>query len=82
MKNDNALKQDVIQRVKALPEDQLRDVLQFVESLQSSEQASRSIEEKIARIVNDEPRDIWEDVPADGAENHDHYIYGRPKQNA
>ncbi|MCS4034688.1 hypothetical protein GGQ02_003098 [Salinibacter ruber] len=81
MENDSALQQDVIQRVKTLPEDQLRDVLQFVEALQHSEQASRSIEEKIARIVNEEPRDIWEDVPADGAENHDHYIYGRPKQN-
>jgi len=81
MKNDGALRREVIQYVKTLPDDQVREVLRFVESLQSSDAPSRSIEERIATIVSEESEEVWEDVPSDGAQHHDHYIYGRPKKD-
>jgi hypothetical protein len=54
----------------------LQDVLHFVESLRPSEGSASSVEEKITAIVEERSKDIWRDVPTDGAERHDHYIYG------
>ena len=81
MENDRALKEEVIRHVKTLPDDRLREVLRFVESLHTSDLPSQSIEERIATIVSEESEEVWEDVPSDGAQHHDHYIYGRPKQD-
>lgn len=78
MNDDNALRQEVIQQVKTLSEDRLQDVLRYVESLHGAERSSSSVEEKIAALVEEEDKDIWTVVPVDGAEHHDHYIYGRP----
>jgi hypothetical protein len=83
MENDRALREELIRQVRILPEDRLQDVLHFVESLRSSEQSTASVEDKIAAIVEEEQSgDSWKDVPADGAERHDHYIYGRPKADS
>lgn len=68
--------------METLPEDQLRDVLRFIESLRQTSQSFRSIEEKIDAIVDEVPDDIWKNVPADRAEQYDHYIYGAPKQTS
>ena len=82
MKNTNGLRQEVIEEMETLPADQLQDVLRFIESLRQAPQSSRSIEEKIQAIVDEAPDDIWKNVPADGAEQHDHYIYGAPKKKS
>jgi signal transduction histidine kinase len=82
MKNTSGLRQEVIEEMETLPEEQLRDVLRFIESLRQAPQSSRSIEEKIQAIVDEAPDDIWKNVPADGAEQHDHYIYGAPKKKS
>lgn len=82
MKDESGLRQEVIQEMETLPEDQLREVLRFIESLRQAPQSSRSIEEKIQAIVDEAPDDIWKNVPADGAEQHDHYIYGAPKKKS
>ncbi len=34
------------------------------------------IDERAAAV----PSSIWERVPTDGAEQHDHYLYGSPKK--
>lgn len=82
MKDESGLRQEVIEEMETLPEDQLRDVLRFIESLRQTPHSSRSIEEKIEAIVDEVPDDVWKNVPADGAEQHDHYIYGAPKQTS
>jgi hypothetical protein len=82
MKNTGGLRQEVIEEMETLPEEQLRDVLRFIESLRQAPQSSRSIEEKIQAIVDEAPDDIWKNVPADGAEQHAHYIYGAPKKKS
>lgn len=41
---------------------------------------TRPIWERIAEIAADVPPEEWEKLPTDLAENHDHYLYGTPKQ--
>jgi predicted XRE-type DNA-binding protein len=42
---------------------------------------SRPIWEVIDAIVAGVPPEEWDKVPADLAENHDHYLYGTPKRS-
>lgn len=35
---------------------------------------------KYDEAVKDVPAEEWEKLPADGAINHDHYLYGAPKR--
>ena len=78
MNDKKTLKRELDERLRQLPEGQLRDVLNYVESLR--EDSSPSIEEKIAARVADIPDEALEDLPADASENLDHYLYGAPKK--
>jgi hypothetical protein len=80
--NASGLRQEVIREMETLPDDQVRNVLRFIKSLRQRSRSTRSIDEKIEAIVDEAPDDIWKNVPADGAEQHDHYIYGAPKQTS
>ncbi len=42
----------------------------------------KSLAEKIRAIWSDVPPELWDAMPTGGASEHDHYIYGLPKQNA
>jgi Arc/MetJ-type ribon-helix-helix transcriptional regulator len=42
--------------------------------------AARPIWEEIAEIAASVPEEEWAKLPVDGAEQHDHYIYGTPKR--
>lgn len=42
----------------------------------------RSIFDILAETFDDLPAEIVEQLPTDGAENHDHYLYGWPKKEA
>ena len=44
--------------------------------------AHKSIWEVAADIRNSVPAEEWAKLPVDGAEQHDHYIYGTPKRPA
>jgi hypothetical protein len=80
--NASGLRQEVIREMETLPDDQVRNVLRFIKSLRQRSRSTRSIDEKIEAIVDEAPDDIWKNVPADGAKQHDHYIYGAPKQTS
>jgi Arc/MetJ-type ribon-helix-helix transcriptional regulator len=36
--------------------------------------------QRLLNIMGDVPEDVFERMPTDGAEQHDHYIYGTPKR--
>jgi hypothetical protein len=36
---------------------------------------------KILDLVDSMPHEAFDDLPKDGASEHDHYIYGAPKRN-
>jgi len=42
----------------------------------------RHISQVIRENMRSVPADVLESLPADGAGEHDHYIYGLPKRNA
>ncbi len=42
--------------------------------------AHKPIWEEFAEIAASIPDEEWAKLPADGAEQHDHYIYGTPKR--
>jgi predicted ATPase with chaperone activity len=64
----------LIQKVRSLPEDSLKEVMDFIEQL---EKKKRKTGEK-----KKEKKDLLEDVigicegPPDLAERHDNYVYG------
>ena len=43
--------------------------------------SSRPLWEIAEEISAQVPLEEWEKLPADGAEQHDHYLYGSPKVN-
>ncbi len=52
-----------------------------VASGDASEQLDdKSIWEKIDEIMRDVPEEALRRLPADGAEQHDHYLYGSPRK--
>jgi hypothetical protein len=46
------------------------------------ENRKRPIWEVIAERVKDIPEEELDKIPHDGAENHDHYLYGAPKKRS
>ena len=47
----------------------------------NSQPQAQHIRDEIAAISADLPDEAWADVPADGADQHDHYLYGTPKRD-
>ena len=75
----------VSEKVRVLPPEQQREVLEFVEQLtrgRASAKGTRSIWEEVAEISAGVPDEAWHAVPADGSEQHDHYLYGAPKKES
>jgi hypothetical protein len=48
--------------------------------VQSPNKPQKTIWDKIEEITKDVPDEVWEELPADGAENHDFYLYGTPQK--
>jgi hypothetical protein len=82
-----SLENTIQEKVKALPPEKQERVLSMVEEMLSekeSAQASvgaRPLWEVAEEISSQVPIEEWEKLPADGAEQHDHYLYGSPKRN-
>lgn len=77
----------IFEKIRALPPEQQREVLEFVEQLAIQENPSqprreRPIWEVIAEISSQVPDEVWEKVPSDGSLNVDHYLYGAPKKSS
>ena len=63
--------------VKQLPLEKQEEVLEFVENIGKPR---RSLLDLVKEIEETIPEDVLERLPKDGAENHDHYLYGAPKK--
>lgn len=80
------LKQAILEKLQALPDEKQEEVLVLVDRMLKEGEPptrndSRPIWEIIEEIADEAPPGTWDDVPTDGSINHDHYLYGAPKQN-
>jgi hypothetical protein len=63
-------------------------VLSMVEEMLSEKEviqdrlAVRPLWEIVDEISAQVPLEEWQKLPADGAEQHDHYLYGSPKKDS
>ena len=79
------LAQNIFEAVKTMPPEKQRQVLEFVNNLQSNANANaqRNLENFWAQIearLDEIPPETWADAPTDGSINVDHYLYGAPKR--
>ncbi len=84
-------KEKLIQEIERSPEAFLEEFLDFVlfakkrrqNEFQSQEpETYKPIWEVAADLVRDIPQEVLDTMPTDGAENHDHYLYGAPKKGS
>jgi hypothetical protein len=75
------LSQVVAEKMQTFPIEKQQKVLEFVESIEATEEPKRqSLLDKLEAISKRVPDEVWEKLPTDGAENIDHYLYGAPKK--
>ena len=82
-----SLENTIQEKVKALPPEKQQRVLSMVEEMLSEKDvtnervAVRPLWEIAEEISAQVPLEEWAKLPADGAEQHDHYLYGSPKKD-
>ena len=80
------LEQTIFERIQALSDDKQKEVLVLVDKMLKEEQEPRPrknvrpIWEIITELSSEIPMEEWAKLPTDGAEQHDHYLYGSPKR--
>ncbi len=77
------LQETIQDQVRVLSDDELKQVLKFMRNLrkEKSEQQARPISAIFEDLSSEIPLEEWEELPSDGAENHDHYLYGASKKD-
>jgi hypothetical protein len=79
------LEQAILEKLQALPDNKQQEVLALVDEMLKEDQKQprenvRPIWEIITELSAQVPMEEWEKLPSDGAEQHDHYLYGSPKR--
>ncbi len=76
------LQHAIQEQIRVLSEDEMRLVLSFVNGLRKEKSFSRAkpISAIFEDLSSELPLESWRELPSDGAENHDHYLYGAPKK--
>ena len=87
------LEKAILEKLQALPDAKQQEVLALVDNMLKEEEKSenpeksaprenvRPIWEIIQELSAQVPMEEWEKLPSDGAEQHDHYLYGSPKRS-
>jgi hypothetical protein len=76
------LQQTIEEQMRVLSEDDMRQVLNFMNGLRKEKNSSQTkpISAIFENLSSELPLEEWSELPSDGAENHDHYLYGAPKK--
>ncbi len=74
------LQQAIKQQAQVLSEDEMRQVLNFMNSLRKKENKPQSLGELIDGCFKDVPPDVMDKLPEDASLNLNHYLYGAPKK--
>jgi hypothetical protein len=75
-------KEQLLQEIEQSPEPLLQEVLSFLLFIKSTRysQPQKPIWKVAQELMADAPPDIIDNLPTDGASQHDHYIYGIPRR--
>lgn len=57
-------------------------VILHIEEEDQSREPTHSVVETADRVRRSAPAEIWDNLPADGAKNVKHYLYGHPKEDS
>ena len=68
----------IFERVKVLPLEKQKEILHQIETIEK--ETPLTIWQKIRARSENIPDEVWDEMPSDGAEQHDHYLYGVPKK--
>lgn len=68
----------IYERVKVLPIEKQKEILHQIESIEK--EPPPTIWQKIRARTEKIPDELWETMPEDGSQQHDHYLYGAPKK--
>ncbi|MEK6289465.1 MAG: hypothetical protein AABO57_27440 [Acidobacteriota bacterium] len=75
------IEETIVERLRALDVEEQKRVLDFVEGIERQKsQPAKTLWDAIQDIVKDVPDEVWDKLPTDGSEQHDHYLYGSPKK--
>ena len=76
------LQNAIQEQMRVLSDDEMRQVLSFVNGLRKVKKTRRakSISAVFDALSSKIPLAEWSELPSDGAENHDHYLYGAPRK--
>lgn len=76
------LQETIQEQVRFLSEDEMKRVLDFMQNLRKAKKTrqTKPISAIFEDLSSEIPLEKWKELPTDGAENHDHYLYGAPKK--
>jgi hypothetical protein len=79
------LEQEIGKKVQALSDAEQQRLLNIIDELLDEAQTprpstARPIWEIFEQLSQQVPPEEWSKLPSDGAEQHDHYLYGAPKR--
>lgn len=78
--NAQSIQQAVIEKLALLSLEKQIKVLALAEELAQPASSGQSLWEMAQECIKDVPPAAFEELPADGAFNLDHYLYGAPKR--
>lgn len=75
-------KEQLVHELETTPESLITELLVFLRlaKMRHHSQTERPLWQFIEELVADIPPSVLDTLPSDGAAEHDHYIYGTPKQ--
>jgi len=78
------LEQTIIEKVHAFPPEKQQKLLSYAETLEDEkvveESERQTIWEMVKDIIEEVPKEAWDELPTDGSINVDHYLYGHKKK--
>jgi len=78
------LEQTIIEKVHAFPPEKQKKLLDYAETLEdvkiAEETERQTLWELVKDIIEEVPKEAWDELPTDGSINVDHYLYGHKKK--
>jgi len=74
------LQQAIQEQAQVLSEDEMRQVLNFMNRLRKKESKPQTLGELIDKCFKEVPPEVMDKLPEDASLNLDHYLYGASKK--